>query len=209
MNSHILLFSHLEGKTRWSGETESCFPWLCFGLKWRYAMPTLRHSSSWISLTFSTYLLCGERSIITFHVLSQYQGPYYGCKILHSGAAFFSYVTLLPWCHVFLFCGHSSAPVSQLHCGLWLMSFLFFSVWCMTPMIYQVWHFWRMTISLGRAVLGYVEVSGQCSFLVIFIPLFLKPLFLQQRNKWSHSVSFIFFSLKLNLCSSFSMSSYL
>lgn len=130
VSSQILLFSHLEGKTRWSGETECCFPWLCFGLKWRYATH-IWHILDFFNLLYLPFF-CGDRSIITFHVLNQNQGPYYGCKILHSGAAFFSYVTLLPGCHVFLFCGHSSAPVSQLHCGLWLMSALFFSVWCMT-----------------------------------------------------------------------------
>lgn len=167
--------SHLERKTRWSGETECCFPLLCFGLKWRYAVPTLTHSSSWISLTFSTYLFYGDRFIIHFPVLSQNQGPCYGYKVLHSGAAFSTYITLLPWCHVFLFCGHASAPVSQLHCGLWLMSSLFFSVWCMTLDISSVTVLENGDFPQGRAVYGHV--SDQCSFLVTFIPLFLKPLF--------------------------------
>lgn len=136
--------SHLERKTRWSGETECCFPLPCFGLKWRYAVPTLTHSSSWISLTFSTYLFYGDRFIINFPVLSQNQGPCYGYKVLHSGAAFSTYITLLPWCHVFLFCGHASAPVSQLHCGLWLPCSSLFGVW---HLIYQVCQFWKMVIS--------------------------------------------------------------
>lgn len=134
-------------------------------------------------------------------MLSQNQGSYYGCKILHSGAAFFSYVTLFPWCPVF--CDHPSAPVSQLHCGLWLVSSLFFS---------GLWHLIHQIVAVlengdfsRKSCLWACEVSDQCTSLVTSIPLFLQSLFQQQRNKWSHFVSFIFFSLKLNLCSSSSV----
>lgn len=198
-------FSHLEGETR-SGETECCFPWLCFGLKQGFTVPTLTHSSSWVSLTFSTYLFYGDRFIIIFHVLSQNQGPCYGYKFLHSGDAFSTYIILLPWCHVFLFCGHTSAPVSQLHCGLWLMSSLFFSVWCMTLDISSVPVLENGDFPQGRAVYGHVEVSDQCSFFGDFHTFVSEAPVLQQRNKWSHSVSFTFFSLKLNFCSSSSIS---
>lgn len=88
VNGQILLFFHLQGKTRWSGETECYFPWLCFRQELRYAMSSLIRSSSCISLTYPTYLICGNRFTITLHLLSQTQLPCSTHKILHSGAAF-------------------------------------------------------------------------------------------------------------------------
>lgn len=185
-------FSHLQGETRWSGETECCFPWLHFGQKLRHAMSSLMHCSSWISLTFASYFFCGDRFILTLHIVSQTQVTCSVCKILPFWNCILHSCNIPFMMSCVLFCGHSLAPVppvSQLHCGLWLTDV--FSVLCLlysvmldilTVLILENWDF-----PPEKAGYGYFVVFDLCNSLVTFILLFLNPLFLQLRNKWSYS----------------------